>query len=277
MRCGLYANVRNRTANSDIGQLVRLRRLLVVTTESYLDSLYWSLLHYGQWLLLTPFIWFALARMQLKDRRQRAGAYLLLICASVLCALVYQRLVIGGLSRPDWATAVLLHGPEQLKLCLIVMLGWFLLPRSVGSADAVHSAPAAVAATSGAPVRPLQGAVDDLVLVLTGQGETLIRWRDVEFLSAAANYVELTCGDASYLLRATMRQTETMLPAGEFIRVHRSHIVRITAIAQIRLQASGNAIVQLRRGGSLPLSKSYRQQLRGYRPDLLCTAPDRPA
>jgi len=228
-------------------------RFVVVTTETYLDSLQWSLLHYGHWLLFTPIIWWVLTRLQPKDWRLRVRGYVLLICSSVGGALAYQLLLISQPPSPDWTAAILLHGPEQLKLCLIVMFGWFLLPRSAVTVATAASTvpwgaastarlfvPAPVSATMPASVQPTNATADDLVLVLTGQGETLIRWRDVEFVSAAANYVELKSGDACYLLRATMMQTEKILPAGEFIRVHRSHIVRIAAIAQIRLQSGGN-------------------------------------
>lgn len=269
-------------------------RFVVVTAETYVDSLHWSLLHYGHWLLFTPLIWSVLTWLQSKKWRHRVRGIVLLICSSVGCALAYQLFLISQPPSSDWAAAVLLHGPEQLKLCLIVMFGWFLLPRSaVTTATAASTAPCGAASTARlsapapapapasaampASVKPHNVAADDLVLVLTGQGETLIRWRDVEFVSAAANYVELKCGAACYLLRATMMQTEKILPAGEFIRVHRSHIVRIAAIAQIRLQSGGNGIVQLRSGGTLPLSKSYRQQLQGYRPELMWPEQNSPA
>jgi DNA-binding LytR/AlgR family response regulator len=58
-----------------------------------------------------------------------------------------------------------------------------------------------------------------------------------------------------------MNQLEKMLPMDDFIRVHRSHIVRIANIDRLKVLRSGNGFVHLRGGARVPMSKSYRARL----------------
>ena len=126
------------------------------------------------------------------------------------------------------------------------------------SARAEITAPLVISVPIKASVPPLP----DTVLVSKGQSECLIRWQAVDVISAAGNYVELCCHQQSYLLRATMKQVEQRLPRTDFVRIHRCHIVNISAIARISALPGGNGTVSLQNGQVLPLSKGYKQSLR---------------
>lgn len=101
------------------------------------------------------------------------------------------------------------------------------------------------------------------LLVNRGADQCLIRIADIEHLSAAGNYIDIRARGQSYLLRSTMGQVEQMLPAEDFVRIHRSHIVHVREIERIRIERSGSGAVHLRGGSQLALSKSYRARLRG--------------
>src|SRR5690606_29775863 len=96
--------------------------------------------------------------------------------------------------------------------------------------------------------------------------QCLIQIDRIECVSAAGNYVELIERGQRYLTRATLKQLEDLLPGDEFIRIHRSHLVRRDEIERIKSQPSGNGTVQLRGGWVLPMSKRYKQALQRYRP-----------
>lgn len=81
---------------------------------------------------------------------------------------------------------------------------------------------------------------------------------DVRRLSAAGNYVEVHTGLCRHLVRATLSRLAQRLDPGEFLRVHRSHLVRADFIAEIEPWAHGDLKLTLKDGGELMLSRRYR-------------------
>ena len=57
--------------------------------------------------------------------------------------------------------------------------------------------------------------------------------KDIYYVEAFKDYVIIFTGDDSYTILSTMKSIEEKLPKKEFIRVHRSYIVRIDKIAAI--------------------------------------------
>jgi DNA-binding LytR/AlgR family response regulator len=102
-------------------------------------------------------------------------------------------------------------------------------------------------------------------LVSKGSNVALIRIDQIQCISAAGNYVEIFCNNQLYLMRATMKQIEDLLPREQFLRTHRSHIININEIDRIKSQPSGNGAVQLRCGKMLSISKKYKNQLQKFR------------
>jgi two-component system LytT family response regulator len=84
---------------------------------------------------------------------------------------------------------------------------------------------------------------------------------DVRRLSAAGNYVELHTSAHRYLVRATLARLALRLDPAEFLRVHRSHLVRASHIAEIAPWAHGDLKLTLKDGGELMLSRRYRALL----------------
>jgi hypothetical protein len=100
------------------------------------------------------------------------------------------------------------------------------------------------------------------LLVNKGADQCLIRIEDIQHLSAAGNYVDICARGQRYLIRATLSELSAMLPAGDFVRTHRSHVVRVNQIERIRVERSGSGTVHLRGGETLPISKGYRAGLK---------------
>jgi DNA-binding LytR/AlgR family response regulator len=163
----------------------------------------------------------------------------------------------GAESR--WVSALVNELPEQALVLTVVLLFWALQQQlsSGRSKSAIQAAtPIQLPETSPVP------SAEETVLVSKGQNECLIRWRAVDFISTAGNYVELFCDNETYLLRATMKQVEQRLPTADFVRIHRCHIVNISVIKRIETLPAGNGSVSLHGGQVLPISKGYKQLLR---------------
>ena len=101
----------------------------------------------------------------------------------------------------------------------------FVLRRWQGEASLL-SAP-----DNAPPIEPIERPERFLVRKL-GK-EFLIAAADVEWLQASGNYVNLHVRGRDYPLRTTMAAIELQFDPARFVRVHRSHIVNLDAIAQI--------------------------------------------
>lgn len=84
---------------------------------------------------------------------------------------------------------------------------------------------------------------------------------EVSRLSAAGNYVEVHTPSRRHLVRATLSRLAQRLDPAEFLRVHRSHLVRANAIATIAPWAHGDLKLTLKDGSELMLSRRYRNLL----------------
>ena len=89
----------------------------------------------------------------------------------------------------------------------------------------------------------------------------LVRVDDLEAVEAAGNYVQLVAGGARHLLRQTLAEMEAQLDPARFARIHRSTIVNVDHVREIRPDPHGDADVLLESGATYRLSRAYRQRL----------------
>jgi two-component system LytT family response regulator len=97
--------------------------------------------------------------------------------------------------------------------------------------------------------------------VRLGTRTAFVRLDDVDWIEAADYYARLHVGGASHLLRETMDELEARLDPRRFVRVHRSAIVRVDRVRELRAVAAGRHEVVLRDGTRLPLSRSRRERV----------------
>jgi two-component system, LytTR family, response regulator len=82
----------------------------------------------------------------------------------------------------------------------------------------------------------------------------------VDWLETAGNYICLHAGKETHLVRETMNQIEAQLDPSQFVRIHRSTMVRIEAIREVQPLFNGDRAVILRDGSKLTMSRSYRDK-----------------
>jgi two-component system, LytTR family, response regulator len=83
----------------------------------------------------------------------------------------------------------------------------------------------------------------------------------IERLSASGNYVEIHAGGKVHLMREALAKLIEQLDTAEFIRVHRSHVVKVAFIAELQPMFHGDYELILRNGERLPLSRRYKALL----------------
>ena len=84
---------------------------------------------------------------------------------------------------------------------------------------------------------------------------------EIDWIEAADNYVQIHAGRESHLLHATMNSLETRLDPSQFLRVHRSTIVHINRIKELRPLFHGEYQIILKDGTQLTSGRSYRENL----------------
>lgn len=84
---------------------------------------------------------------------------------------------------------------------------------------------------------------------------------EVDWLGAADNYVIIHAGAREYLVRDTIAAVERQLDPAQFVRVHRSTIVRIDRIAELVPDLHGDFRIRLKNGAELALSRTYRARV----------------
>ena len=85
---------------------------------------------------------------------------------------------------------------------------------------------------------------------------TSIRW-----IAAEENYVRICTDSETHLLRETMARLEEKLDPQMFLRVHRSAIVNLQYVKEVRTESDGEAAVVLLNGQKVGMSRSYRSRI----------------
>jgi two-component system LytT family response regulator len=89
----------------------------------------------------------------------------------------------------------------------------------------------------------------------------IVRTSDVDWWETDGNYIRLHVAGASHLIRMTAASIEPQLDPRAFIRIHRRYIVNVDRIVEVQPWFAGDAIIVLRNGAKLRLSRTYRERL----------------
>jgi len=108
-------------------------------------------------------------------------------------------------------------------------------------------------------LRRPQGYIERFLVRLQGR-IILVPAHEVDLIEAEDKYVRLHVADASYLVRDTLARLQSCLDPSQFIRVHRSAIVKIGCVREIRPDFHGDYQILLRNGKTLALSRNYRDR-----------------
>lgn len=93
---------------------------------------------------------------------------------------------------------------------------------------------------------------------------------DIRWIGAEENYVRICTKNETHLLRQTMTDLEGKLDPEMFARVHRSAIVNLQYVKEVRTESRRDFAVFLVNGQKIPMSRSYHtrilQSFRAVRP-----------
>ena len=100
------------------------------------------------------------------------------------------------------------------------------------------------------------------VVVRDGSRVHIIPVERLDAVEAQDDYVALKSGGKSYLKPQSLTSLAAALDPGRFVRVHRSHLVRLDAIARLEALARGSHVAILADGSRVPVSREGHTRLK---------------
>lgn len=97
--------------------------------------------------------------------------------------------------------------------------------------------------------------------VTAGQLTRYVAARDVDWIEGYGNYARLHVGKGTHLVRATLTALERELDPEQFTRVHRSVIIALDRVRELRSLGGGEYRIVLQDGTQVPMSQRYRDRL----------------
>jgi two-component system LytT family response regulator len=101
------------------------------------------------------------------------------------------------------------------------------------------------------------------IQVRLGDHIRFLNLKDIYFFRAVDKYVEAHTFDESFLLTETLNQFEADLPAGDFVRIHRSALINLNHLDEVVRLAPGSYRARMRdkKKTELPVSRGAKAKL----------------
>jgi len=122
----------------------------------------------------------------------------------------------------------------------------------------------AINVAAAAPVVDPPAPATRLLLRTSGRS-IFVPVEQVDWIEAAGNYLEVHAGGEAHLIRGTLDGMQQRLDAQEFVRISRSQIVRIDAIAELQPWFHGEFRVLLKCGATLTWTRRFRDSFEQMR------------
>lgn len=84
---------------------------------------------------------------------------------------------------------------------------------------------------------------------------------EILWIEAAGNYLDVHTGEKTHCIRETMRNMESQLDPQSFLRIHRSTIVNVNQIKEMKPYLQNDFVVILSNGDQLVMSRTYRMNM----------------
>ena len=108
---------------------------------------------------------------------------------------------------------------------------------------------------------PARRSFPDRLVVRDATKIAFVPVAELDWVEADGDYMRLHCAGKSHLVRRTMAQMEQRLDPDRFVRIHRSTIVNLDRVRELRPTFNGEYVVHLHDGTKLKLSRGYRKRL----------------
>jgi DNA-binding LytR/AlgR family response regulator len=119
----------------------------------------------------------------------------------------------------------------------------------------------AIEARRSATTPAVDSSEDETIPVELGGVTRFVHRSDIRFVEAQGDYARLHTAEGSHLVRVPLTVLEERWGPAGFVRIHRSHLVSVAHIVQIRTDA-GRCTVEVSGGDVLQVSRRHTRELR---------------
>jgi two-component system, LytTR family, response regulator len=119
-------------------------------------------------------------------------------------------------------------------------------------------APDAAEAMPDSPDAPASNRYEKLINIKDRGQIFRVDVDSIERIDAAGDYMCIYTGDNTLILRETMKDLEKRLDPRRFQRIHRSTIVNLDLVKQVKPHTNGECFLVLGSGAQVKVSRSYR-------------------
>lgn len=103
----------------------------------------------------------------------------------------------------------------------------------------------------------------DLV-IKDGPRSTEVPQENIEWIDAAGDYMCVHAGGVTHIMRTTMKKLEAELDPDLLQRIHRSTIVNVNQVREMRSHINGEYFLTLQCGHTIKLSRTYKDKLKYF-------------
>lgn len=181
----------------------------------------------------------------------RAAGWCLVIGSSA--AFIASRIIIARLELVE-----LLEACEKSSALLFLWCNlYFGIKQSQRHAQELERHPRGEGEESGS----ITGNYASRFTVRTGPRIQIVSAEELEWVAAAGDYTELHTPNGAHLLRETMNSLEQRLDPARFARIHRSRIVSLAHILELRAIDNREYVVKLSDGSQHRSSRTYADRI----------------
>ena len=225
-------------------------------------SLLWAALLYAPTVATGLLVWVVLRRL---GGEWRGTAALAVIAPPAIAAAAWGSTVLDGAVRAEHWSVVEITDRAIGRLPVALLLYTALCAAGLA---AVHWRRALLQKTEMdalvaalAEARRASPPSAERLMVSVGRGRVPVDLADVEWIASAANYAVVHWRDREGLLRETLQTLETRLRPHGFARSHRSTLVNLARVRDLRPLSDGAWRLTLDSGAELVVSRSCRDEL----------------
>ena len=130
--------------------------------------------------------------------------------------------------------------------------------------ERIAKAIARLSEPAAAEAKPGRLRMDDSILLTTGMRARLVKLKDICLLEADSSYSKIILRDGSILSSTkTLKKWVALLPEGEFVRVHRGHVVNVGEIGEVKRNGEGRYKIKMSTsGGEIEISRRHVSRLK---------------
>lgn len=166
------------------------------------------------------------------------------------------------LASPPAVVFVTAHDEHAVQAFELQVVDYVLKP--VRAARLAAALRRATSATGDAGASRAAGEADETLSVELGGVTRFVQRSSVLWAEAQGDYVRLHTADASHLLRSTLSQLEERWAPAGFVRTHRSLLVAVRAVAELRSDDGHHTLLVVSGGlrRELPVARRHAREVR---------------